>query len=438
MTPFPLVLSDSLGHWGQYIVYLTIGFGFGFVLEIAGFGNSKKLAAQFYLREMTVLKVMFTAIVVAMVLIFLASGLGLLDYNLIWVNPTYLWPGIVGGLIMGVGFIVGGFCPGTSLVAAATAKLDGIFFSLGVLFGIFVFGETVENFEGFFNSSYKGRYTVPEMFGVSTGVIVLGVVIMALGAFFAAEMAERYVGKKNLALEPKWRYAAAGALVIAGGASIIIGQPTTQDRWNSIEDEKGTALADRAVQIHPVELVGLIHHQIGALPAPVEGETADPAAALEVSWTDIPRLKVIMLDVRNEADYNLFHILDARRVSLDQIPDIVPALHEEPANTVIVVMSNDEQAATAAWKILVAESLPNVYILDGGVNNWIATFGTEEFLADHPPIDAPDDDLRYAFDAALGDRYPASQPSAKVMEAMVFEPKVKLQIKRGPTGGGCG
>jgi rhodanese-related sulfurtransferase len=438
MTPFPLVLSDSLGHWGQYVVYIAIGFAFGFVLEIAGFGNSKKLAAQFYLREMTVLKVMFTAIVVAMVLIFLASGLGLLDYNLIWVNPTYLWPGIVGGLIMGVGFIVGGFCPGTSLVAAATAKLDGLFFAIGVLFGVFVFGETVENFEGFFNSSYQGRYTLPELFGVSTGVIVLGVVIMALAAFAAAELSERYFGKKNLALEPKWRYAAAGLLVMAGSASVIIGQPTTQDRWNSIRDEKGEALAARAVQIHPVELVGLIHHQIGALPAPAEGEAAEPTAEQEVSWTDIPRLKVIMLDVRNEADYNLFHILDARHVPLDEIPNIVPALHEEPENTVFVVMSNDEQAATAAWKTLVAESLPNVYILDGGINNWIATFATPEFLVAHPILDAPGDDLHYMFTAALGDRYPEAQPSAKVMEAMVFEPKVKLEVKRGPTGGGCG
>ncbi len=95
-------------------------------LESAGFGNSKLLAAQFYFKDMRVFKVMFTAIIVAMTLIFLSSALGLLDYNLIWVPPTYLWPGIVGGLIMGVGFIIGGFCPGTSLVGLATGKLDAI------------------------------------------------------------------------------------------------------------------------------------------------------------------------------------------------------------------------------------------------------------------------------------------------------------------------
>jgi hypothetical protein len=109
MAPFPINIVTEFGKTGAYLIFLLIGFLFGYVLEISGFGNSKKLAAQFYFSEMTVLKVMFTAIVVAMAGIFLTSALGLLNYNLVWVNPTYLWPGIVGGLIMGVGFIIGGF-----------------------------------------------------------------------------------------------------------------------------------------------------------------------------------------------------------------------------------------------------------------------------------------------------------------------------------------
>ena len=133
MTIFPLPLTELLGQYGSYFIYLLVGVAFGAALETAGFGNSKKLAAQFYFKDMTVFKVMFTAIIVAMTLIFLSSAVGLLDYNLIWVPPTYLWPGIVGGLVMGVGFIVGGFCPGTSLVAMATGNIGlmafGFFFS---------------------------------------------------------------------------------------------------------------------------------------------------------------------------------------------------------------------------------------------------------------------------------------------------------------------
>ncbi len=82
MTLFPLPLSEIFGHWGSYAVYLVIGIAFGAVLEMAGFGNSRKLAAQFYFQDMTVLKVMFTAIIVAMVLVFGATAVGLLDYNL--------------------------------------------------------------------------------------------------------------------------------------------------------------------------------------------------------------------------------------------------------------------------------------------------------------------------------------------------------------------
>src|SRR3990172_3627902 len=211
MAPFPLPLSDILGHWPAYLVFIVIGFAFGYVLEISGFGVSTKLAAQFYFRELTVLKVMFGAIVVAMLGIFLMTGLGLLDYNLIWVNPTYLWPGIIGGLIMGVGFIVGGLCPGTSLGALATLQIDGLFYALGVFFGIFLFGETVDNFSIFWNSSYLGRLTLMDVFHLDAGVVVLLVVLMALGMFAGAELLERIFGKRNLRLEPKARFAGAAA-----------------------------------------------------------------------------------------------------------------------------------------------------------------------------------------------------------------------------------
>lgn len=107
MAPFDLV--EVFGKSFGYIVPLLIGMGFGSVLEMSGFGDSRKMAAQFYFKDMTVLKVMFTAIVVAMLLIFFSAAVEILDFRNIWVNPTYLWPGIVGGLIMGAGFIIGGY-----------------------------------------------------------------------------------------------------------------------------------------------------------------------------------------------------------------------------------------------------------------------------------------------------------------------------------------
>jgi rhodanese-related sulfurtransferase len=410
MTIFPLPLTEILGHWGAYIIYLLIGFAFGFVLEISGFGNSRKLAAQFYFTEMTVLKVMFSAIIVAMVLIFLSTALGLLDYNLIWVNPTYLVPGIVGGLIMGVGFIVGGFCPGTSLVSAATLKLDGIMFVLGVFFGIFLFGETVGLYEDFWFSTYMGRFTIMDLFNASTGVVVLLIVLAALLAFAGAEMAEKYIGKMNLAQFGKWRYGAATGLVAVAVVVLLMGQPTNADRWSWIAEEREAQLINREVQAHPAEVLARIHD---------------------------PKLSVVLLDVRSISDYNQFHILDAEHLPMANVLERASELRLLPANTIFVLMSNDELAATEAWRLLVAESVPNVYILEGGINNWITTFADTEFVTGNQIPAHADDTLAFSFPSALGSRYAASDPNVEAFE-LEYEEKIKLQINRGPSGGGCG
>lgn len=410
MAPFPLTLATYLGHWGQYVVYLLIGVAFGFVLESAGFGNSLKLAGQFYFKELTVLKVMFGAIVTAMVLIFAATGLGLLDYNLIYVNTTYLWPDIVGGLIMGVGFIVGGFCPGTSLVALATRKIDGLFFVLGGLFGIFLFGETVDSFAGFWNSSYLGRLTLQDWLGLPVAVVVLGIVLMALFMFWGGEHLERIFGGRDLKREPKARYAGAAVLALGAVALIFIGQPTSADKWQALSAEKEPLLAERAVQIHPGELLDALHND---------------------------DLKVVLLDVRSETDYNLFHIAGARQATLDMLPGLIPALLLEPANTVFVTMSNDETAATSAWKLLTAESVPNAYVLGGGVNAWLDAFGSADPALRKAAAAAGDDRLRYEFTLATGARSPAATPDAEQFE-VEYTPKIQLKLKKGPSGGGCG
>lgn len=409
---FPLQLETLLGKPTMYVVFGALGFFFGFVLESAGFGNSKKLAAQFYFRELTVLKVMFGAIITAMVLLFITVGLGILDFNQLWVNPTYLASGIVGGLIMGVGFIIGGFCPGTSLVAMATRKLDGLFFVLGVLFGIFVFGETVGYYWDWWNNAcYMGRITIPEWLGVPAGVVVVGVVLMALFMFWGAEQLEHRFGGRDLSKEPRWRRYAAVGLMACALSVLVIGAPTTEEKYARIAPAKDAALASREVQIHPGELLATV---------------ADNT------------LKVVLLDVRPEAEYNQFHIAGARNAPLAEIPSIIPDLHAQQAlNTVFVLASNDEVGASEAWKILSAESVPNAYILEGGVNQWIATFGQEDsgiVLVSNP---SGDDTLCWSFPAALGDRFEASDPSLHAWH-LEYVPKVKLQIQRDKSGGGCG
>src|SRR5512144_952575 len=222
--PLPEFIATSAAHPWTYVLFGLIGFAFGFTLEMSGFGDSRKLAAQFYFTELTVLKVMFTAIVTAMVLLFGAVGLGILDFNQVWVNPTYLSSGILGGLIMGVGFIIGGFCPTTSLASASTGKIDGMFFMLGGFVGAFLFGETERYFTQWYNNAgYYGRLTLDQVFNLPVGVVVLLVVLMALFMFWGAEQLERIFGKKDLSKEPKLRIAGAGALLALALGVVLIG-----------------------------------------------------------------------------------------------------------------------------------------------------------------------------------------------------------------------
>ncbi len=177
---------------GAILLNLLIGMAFGFTLERSGFGDSRRLAAQFYLYEQTVLKVMFTAIVWAMLLLFWCFALGWLHLDKIFIDPTFIWSAILGGMILGAGFMIGGYCPGTSMVATATLKVDGMFFLGGILAGIFIFAEVEPSFADFYDhAGAMGRYTLFDWLGIDAGWVALGVVLMALGMFWGAEKLEK-------------------------------------------------------------------------------------------------------------------------------------------------------------------------------------------------------------------------------------------------------
>ena len=179
------------------ILAFVIGIAFGIALERGGFGRATILAAQFYFTNMRVLKVMFTAIVTAMLGLFYLSVIGFLDLSLIYLTTTNILPMAVGGLVAGVGFVIGGYCPGTSMVAVATGKIDAMVYVLGMMFGIFVFGEMFPSIESFFNSTNMGSVTLPQFFNMSYGLVVFLVILMALGAFAAAEWGEKKMAAKK-------------------------------------------------------------------------------------------------------------------------------------------------------------------------------------------------------------------------------------------------
>jgi len=193
----PFYKFDMFGFDTSLVIAFIIGIGFGFFLEKAGFGSARKLAAQFYFKDLAVFKVMFTAIITAMLGIFFLSWFGFLDHSLLYISNTYLLPQIVGGLILGIGFVIGGYCPGTSTVAMATGKIDALIFIIGVIGGIFVYAEMYPIMGDFAKSTNMGRLTLMDISGIPFGIIVFAVVLMAVGGFAGAGWVEKKFGYKD-------------------------------------------------------------------------------------------------------------------------------------------------------------------------------------------------------------------------------------------------
>jgi uncharacterized membrane protein YedE/YeeE len=171
------------------IVAVLIGIAFGWTLERAGLGSAPKLAGQFYLTDLTVFKVMFSAIVTAMLGAFWLSRLGVVDFSQVYIPETFLVPQLAGGLLFGIGFVVAGLCPGTSCVAAATGRGDGAMVMLGMFAGVLVTGLAFAPLRNLYESS--ASLTLPELLRVPTGVVVCAIVAMALIAFQFAERLEK-------------------------------------------------------------------------------------------------------------------------------------------------------------------------------------------------------------------------------------------------------
>jgi hypothetical protein len=172
------------------VVAFVIGIGFGFFLERAGFGSARKLVAQFYLTDLAVFKVMFTAIVTAMLGVTFLGWMGALDLSLVYLVPTYWTPQIVGGLLLGAGFVIGGYCPGTSMAAVATGKIDGMVYALGIGAGTFAFAGLFPWLKGLYEAGSAGALTLPQLLHLPYGLVVFGVVLMALGGFYGASWIE--------------------------------------------------------------------------------------------------------------------------------------------------------------------------------------------------------------------------------------------------------
>ena len=232
----PLV-PDIIGNEFNLIIAMVIGILFGVILEQAGFSTSKKLVGLFYGYDFTVLRVFMTAGFTAMIGIIVLDHFGLIDTNLIYVNPYYVGSAIVGGLIMGLGFVIGGFCPGTSICAAAIGKIDAIYFIVGSAIGIFIFAEGYPLWEDFFKSGYLGTPQMFDSLGLSQSMFAFLLTAIALLTYWGTSIIENKVnGIKKPAFRFTPYYLALAAIGIIISVSAFMFPPREDYFFEIIED----------------------------------------------------------------------------------------------------------------------------------------------------------------------------------------------------------
>ena len=338
----PDVITDQL----NLVIALLLGIAFGFVLEQAGFSSSRKLTGLFYGTDFTVLRVFFTAGVTAMSGVLLLTEVGWLDPDLIYINPTFLHSAILGGAIMGVGFVVGGYCPGTSFCGAAVGRIDAMAFAAGGALGIFAYGEAFPLFRDFQKAGSKGDLLVSTALGLSNGQFAAIMIMVAVAAFAVTTRIEKKVNPESGALRfPVAKHVLAGSVLVAM-ALVLVAMPERKDRLTA------KAADPSYLGQNPVRMV-----------APDE-------LAIHILDRD-PRMQLI--DVREAADYAKSTLPGAVNIAGGSLLGKESKNSLADSRTLKVFFAKSEAESVRAAALARLTGAGNVAALEGGLDGFMTS-----------------------------------------------------------------
>lgn len=327
---------------------LLLGIGFGWVLEQAGFSSSRKLAGVFYGYDFVVLRVFFTAGVTAMVGLLFLSFMGWIDMSLVYINPTYLWSAIVGGIIMGFGFILGGYCPGTSIVAATVGKIDAMLFLLGAMLGMFVFGHFYNAWEPLYTGNFLGHPFIYETLGMPRSWFAFLLVMMAVVAFAVTQKIEDNVNDTPAEIiQQRPSYILQGSLLIIAIVAFLF----------LPEQRKSNAR-----ELSPQQLLAMVQD---------EKRYVDTEEAVYKILNEDRNFTLI--DVRQADDYAHFSLPGAVHITADELLGRRYRDFFRDNNGKKVFYGFGESEAEKAWLTASRAGFENVYVLRGGLNGMFDT-----------------------------------------------------------------
>ena len=287
--------AGALDTTGAFVAALIIGVLFGVALEQAGFGSSRKLTGVFYFEDMAVIKVMFSALITAMLGLAYFQVAGLIGPDELYFMPTIYGAQILGGLIFGVGFVMGGWCPGTAAVGLASGKLDALVFFGGATLGSIGFNELFPLIKPLYTWGSQGVVFIYQTLGLNLGSFALVFTLVAVACFWGVEFLERRRGKTPAGGRGKvLTFFSSGMVVLALGLTLFSGTPAPSAGRPAGEAALIAAVESGRDHLDPEELADRL----------MRGE---------------PNLLVV--DIRPAAEYQTFHIRGAVNIPLSKLAE---------------------------------------------------------------------------------------------------------------------
>lgn len=395
-------------EWTMPIIFL-IGLGFGMILEQAGFSSSRRLVGTFYGYDFVVLKVFFTAALTAIIGIIFMDFYGLIDTSVIFVHSNFLNSTIVGGVIMGLGFVLGGFCPGTSVAAVSIGKIDALLFIAGLFLGVFIFGEFYGTFEKLFSGYYFDGEKIYSLIGISKGTFVFWLIIVALFAFGVASFFESKVRDESLKpFEVKYEGYGLEVLLLVAVAFIIAFMPAQSvNSYKETDEQKlyTKALSDDHL-VSSEELAFNVLHEVD-------------------------HIKII--DVRDPEAFAEFHLPGAINIPYSDITKEQFATTFENDYGKNILVSNGGVQAEKAWLLVTRLGYSNNFVLNGGLNQFVSNI----FYAPRPDPEVIKKEIhdQYRFRQRAAKVFREGETQKITSKKKVGSPKIKEQSVE--VSGGC-
>lgn len=338
----------SLDSAQAYLAALVVGFFFGLCLERAGFGSSRRLAGIFYFRDMAVLKVMFSALITAMIGLLYFMGMGWISPEQIYFMPSVYGAQILGGLLFGVGFVMSGWCPGTGAVGLASGKVDALIFLAGAVVGSVLFNELFSLVKPLYTWGESGVRFAFDALGMSRAWFAFLLTCMAVGCFWGAEWIERKVNDTGDYLNTPFLKSFSALLVIAAGGLFVLpsvtpGPTAASPGGPALERTLLASIETAADHMDPMDL-------------------ADRIMAAE------PGLLVV--DIRTPDEFARFHLRGALNLPMSELST---ALAPYKNSGLIVLYSNGMTHPAQARDSLARQGFRNVFILTDGLEGFIET-----------------------------------------------------------------